>query len=177
MCGEECRSPFLRGLEARALARQCQYHPSFIAPGMVQHKTGITIYCRALPPVCLPSVYLTFVFTTGGCNLLVTLPLSYRLPSKDENIWVLSIHNRWLQPPCDAPTLPLTIKGIARLRYHFICVLPSQSSAIHHALLLLHLRHNQAAGMDHETLPVRFTVVVLGCMGSHVQIALLDWHH
>ena len=38
--------PFLvlsvRGLEARALARQCKYHPSFIAPGTVRHEKGIT---------------------------------------------------------------------------------------------------------------------------------------
>ena len=38
--------PFLvllvRGLEARALTRQSQYHPSFIAPGTIWHGMGIT---------------------------------------------------------------------------------------------------------------------------------------
>ena len=38
--------PFLvlsvQGLEARALSRQSQYHPSFIVPGTIWHEMGIT---------------------------------------------------------------------------------------------------------------------------------------
>jgi len=47
--------PFLvlsvRGLEARALARQCQYHPSFIATRTVWHEMGITIVGHRPPCV------------------------------------------------------------------------------------------------------------------------------
>ena len=49
--------PFLvllvQGLEARALARQCQYHPSFTAPGTVRHETAIAAVGHRPPCVYL----------------------------------------------------------------------------------------------------------------------------
>ena len=45
--------------DARALARQHQYHPLFTAPGMGQCEMGIIT-----PPVYLPSVYLASLHVT-----------------------------------------------------------------------------------------------------------------
>ena len=60
---EESQSPFLyymvRGLEARALARQCQYHPSYVAPGTVRHEKAITTVGHRPPCVLAVYIYLT----------------------------------------------------------------------------------------------------------------------
>ena len=66
--GRGILKPFLvlsvQGLEARALARQCQYHLSFIAPGTVRHETAITIVGHR--PLC---VYCKRSNTGGGNGL------------------------------------------------------------------------------------------------------------
>ena len=68
--------PFLvlsvQGLEARALARQCQYHLLLIAPGTVQHETEITTV-----GYCPPCVYHLFTWCNCTWPNLPVLPPPY----------------------------------------------------------------------------------------------------
>jgi len=82
--------PFLvllvQGLEARALARQCQYHP-FTVPGTFRHETGITTVGHR-PPY----VYHLSTWRNGTWSNLPGLPPPYLHTVSDQ---ILEVGTAW----------------------------------------------------------------------------------